>query len=222
MSTAQRPSKPRLADLTSGWDDRDLIIYRLLLLLAIAFPFGATFLTGGSGGALINTAADAGVYVLLAIGLNIVVGYAGLLDLGYAAFFAIGAYTVGMFSSGQLYGSPLHHEIHLPFWLLLFVGMFTAPGFGALLGAPTLRLRGDYLAIVTLGFGEIVPRVFRYLGPGSVLGNWTGGVYRVAGSDPPSLAFRITGPVVPRAAVGLLAPVVFHHPLGVFLLIVLL
>ncbi|TME84291.1 MAG: hypothetical protein E6I47_03100, partial [Chloroflexi bacterium] len=109
MSTAQRPSKPRLADLTSGWDDRDLIIYRLLLLLAIAFPFGATFLTGGSGGALINTAADAGVYVLLAIGLNIVVGYAGLLDLGYAAFFAIGAYTVGMFSSGQLYGSPLHH-----------------------------------------------------------------------------------------------------------------
>src|SRR5205823_4944132 len=79
--------------------------------------------TGGSGGAIINTAADAGVYVLLAIGLNIVVGYAGLLDLGYAAFFAIGAYTVGMLSSGQLYGSPLHHEIHLPFWLLLFVGM---------------------------------------------------------------------------------------------------
>src|SRR5207244_9599954 len=125
------------------------------------------------------------VYVLLAIGLNIVVGYAGLLDLGYAAFFAIGAYTVGMLSSGQLYGSPLHHEIHLPFWLLLFVGMFAAAGFGALLGAPTLRLRGDYLAIVTLGFGEIVPRIFRYLGPGSVLGYSTGGVNGLGGLDAP-------------------------------------
>src|SRR5213079_79900 len=95
-------------------------------------------------------------YVLLAIGLNIVVGFAGLLDLGYAAFFAIGAYTYGMLASGQLFGSPLHHEIHLPFWLLLFVGMFVAAGFGAILGAPTLRLRCDYLAIVTLGFREIV------------------------------------------------------------------
>jgi len=101
MSTTSRPSKARLADLTSGWDDRDLVIYRLLFLFAIGFPFFATLLTGGSGGALINQAADAGVYVLLAIGLNIVVGYAGLLDLGYAAFFAIGAYTVGMFSSGH-------------------------------------------------------------------------------------------------------------------------
>ncbi len=98
MSTAKRPSQPRLADLTSGWDDRDLVIYRVLLLGAIAFPFFITLVTGGSGGAIINTAADAGVYVLLAIGLNIVVGYAGLLDLGYAAFFAIGAYTVGMLS----------------------------------------------------------------------------------------------------------------------------
>src|SRR6266705_706098 len=130
MSTAQRSSKPRLADLTSGWDDRDLIIYRLLLLLAILFPFFATLVTGGSGGALINTAADAGVYVLLAIGLNIVVGFAGLLDLGYAAFFAIGAYTYGMLASGQLFASPIHHEFHLPFWLLLFVGMFVAASFG--------------------------------------------------------------------------------------------
>ena len=154
----------------------------------------AAIVTGGSGGALINTAADAGVYVLLAIGLNIVVGFAGLLDLGYAAFFAIGAYTYGMLASGQLFGSPLHHEIHLPFWLLLFVGMFVAAGFGAILGAPTLRLRGDYLAIVTLGFGEIVPSVFRYLGQGSVLGNWTGGVNGIAGIDPPSLPFGISGP----------------------------
>ena len=177
-----------------GWTDRDTVILRALLVGAILFPFFATLVTGGSGGALINTAADAGVYVLLAIGLNIVVGFAGLLDLGYAAFFAIGAYTYGMLASGQLFGSPLHHEIHLPFWLLLFVGMFVAAGFGAILGAPTLRLRGDYLAIVTLGFGEIVPSVFRYLGQGSVLGNWTGGVNGIAGIDPPSLPFGISGP----------------------------
>ena len=188
MSTASRPRKARLADLTSGWSDRDLVIYRLLLLFAIAFPPFVTLLTGGSGGALINQAADAGVYVLLAIGLNIVVGYAGLLDLGYAAFFAIGAYTVGMFASGQLYGSPLHHEIRIPFWYLLFIGMFAAAGFGALLGAPTLRLRGDYLAIVTLGFGEIVPRVFRNAG------DWTGGINGLSALDNPVLPYWVDGP----------------------------
>jgi branched-chain amino acid transport system permease protein len=178
----------------NGWTDRDTVIYRLLIIAAIAFPFLMTLITGGSGGAWINEAADAGVYVLLAIGLNIVVGFAGLLDLGYAAFFAIGAYTYGMLASGQLSASPIHHEFHFPFWLLLFVGMFAAAGFGAILGAPTLRLRGDYLAIVTLGFGEIVPRIFRYLGPGSVLGNWTGGVNGIAAIDPPSLPFGISGP----------------------------
>ena len=222
MSTASRPGKARLADLTSGWSDRDLVIYRLLLVIAIAFPFFVTLVTGGAGGALINQAADAGVYVLLAIGLNIVVGYAGLLDLGYAAFFAIGAYTVGMFASGQLYGSPLHHEIHLPFWLLLFVGMLAAASFGALLGAPTLRLRGDYLAIVTLGFGEIVPRIFRYLGPGSVLGNWTGGVNGIAGIDPPSLPFGITGPWDRGTAFGFMPRFDFIDPLAFYVLMVLL
>jgi ABC-type branched-subunit amino acid transport system permease subunit len=97
--------------------------------------------------------ANAGVWVLLAIGLNVVVGLAGLLDLGYAAFFAIGAYTYA-------YGaSPFSHNA-IPFWPMLLVGAVVAATFGLLLGAPTLRLRGDYLAIVTLGFGEIVPVVF--------------------------------------------------------------
>ena len=97
--------------------------------------------------------AQAGVWVLLAIGLNIVVGLAGLLDLGYAAFFAIGAYTYA-------YGaSPFSHQ-HVAFWVMLLVGAMVAATAGLLLGAPTLRLRGDYLAIVTLGFGEIVPVVF--------------------------------------------------------------
>jgi branched-chain amino acid transport system permease protein len=179
---------------SQGGTDRNTVILRGLLTLAILWPVFATLVTGGRGGSMINWAADAGVYILLAIGLNVVVGFAGLLDLGYAAFFAIGAYTYGMLASSQLYGSPLHNEIHVPFWLLLFVGMFVAAGFGAILGAPTLRLRGDYLAIVTLGFGEIVPSIFRYLGQGSVLGNWTGGVNGIAGIDPPSLPFGISGP----------------------------
>jgi branched-chain amino acid transport system permease protein len=95
----------------------------------------------------------AGIYVLLALGLNIVVGMSGLLDLGYAAFYAIGAYTVAFMASSK-------YDQDWPFWIILVVGGLMAAIFGILLGAPTLRLRGDYLAIVTLGFGEIVPIVF--------------------------------------------------------------
>ena len=180
--------------VTSTVKDRNRTIYTLLIIGALLFPSFADVTTGGSGNHLVSTAADAGVYVLLAIGLNVVVGFAGLLDLGYAAFFAIGAYTYGMFASGQLSASPLHHEFHFPFWVLLLGAMFVAATFGAVLGAPTLRLRGDYLAIVTLGFGEIVPRVFRFLGAGSPLGNWTGGVNGVAAIDSPKLPAMITGP----------------------------
>ena len=96
---------------------------------------------------------NAGVFVLLALGLNIVVGLAGLLDLGYAAFFAIGAYVYA-------YGASPYSGQHFPFIVMLVIGALVAATFGVLLGAPTLRLRGDYLAIVTLGFGEIVPIVF--------------------------------------------------------------
>lgn len=97
--------------------------------------------------------ANAGVFVLLALGLNVVVGLAGLLDLGYAAFFAIGSYAYA-------YGASPFSHLDVPFWPMLVVGALVAATFGILLGAPTLRLRGDYLAIVTLGFGEIVPVVF--------------------------------------------------------------
>lgn len=96
------------------------------------------------------------IFIILALGLNIVVGYAGLLDLGYAAFFAIGAYTTGLLSSPQL-------NIQWNFWVVLPIAAAVAAIAGVILGAPTLRLRGDYLAIVTLGFGEIVPVVFRNL-----------------------------------------------------------
>ena len=92
------------------------------------------------------------LYVLLALGLNIVVGFAGLLDLGYIAFYAVGAYTYALLASP-------HFNLHLPFWIILPIGAAVAALFGILLGAPTLKLRGDYLAIVTLGFGEII-RIF--------------------------------------------------------------
>jgi len=87
-----------------------------------------------------------GMYVLMAIGLNIVVGKSGLLDLGYVAFFAIGAYTMAILGT----------KTSLNFWEILPIGVGLAMLSGVLLGTPTLRLRGDYLAIVTLGFGEIV------------------------------------------------------------------
>ncbi|HEU5347165.1 MAG TPA: branched-chain amino acid ABC transporter permease [Ktedonobacterales bacterium] len=108
------------------------------------------------------TAITIAIYVMLALGLNIVVGYAGLLDLGYVAFYVIGAYTMAAGSFGFI---QLPHEetVAVPafsFWVLLPLGAILAGFFGVLLGAPTLRLRGDYLAIVTLGFGEIVPIVF--------------------------------------------------------------
>ncbi|MEA2633462.1 MAG: branched-chain amino acid transport system permease protein [Chloroflexota bacterium] len=140
--------------------------YLLLGIALILFP------VLDSDSSHVNVAADAGHWILLALGLNIVVGYAGLLDLGYAAFFAIGSYAFAIMASGQF-------NIHISFWILLPVSALIAALFGVLLGAPTLRLRGDYLAIVTLGFGEIVPRVFRNATP------FTGGVNGIVGIDQP-------------------------------------
>jgi branched-chain amino acid transport system permease protein len=144
----------------------------LAFLVAIVLPFAVR------NGAFTNFLADAGAFVLLALGLNIVVGFAGLLDLGYAAFFAIGSYAFAMLASPQF-------GIHVPFWLLLFVASAIAAIFGILLGAPTLRLRGDYLAIVTLGFGEIVPQTFLNLS------QWTGGPNGIGTLDQPTIgAYR--------------------------------
>ncbi len=109
----------------------------------------------------LNALTDAAVFVVLALGLNIVVGYAGLLDLGYAAFFAIGAYAAGV-----LTWPP--HGLQWNFWLVLWAAVGIAALFGMLIGAPTLRLRGDYLAIVTLAFGEIVPITIRNMGAVSI------------------------------------------------------
>ena len=166
------------------------IAYTAMAIAGLTFPGIVQFVTAGNGDYLVSLAADAGVFVLLAIGLNVVVGFAGLLDLGYAAFFAIGSYTYGMLASQQLISSPLHTAVHIPFWIALVIGTFVAAGAGALLGAPTLRLRGDYLAIVTLGFGEIVPRFFQNMK------DWTSGVNGISALDIPTLPFWITGPWV--------------------------
>jgi len=120
----------------------------LITLALLALPFVAA--TGGQ--AWVRILDFAILYVFLALGLNIVVGFAGLLDLGYIAFYAVGAYA------WALLASP-HFGLHLPIWVILPIGAGLACIAGVLLGSPTLKLRGDYLAIVTLGFGEIV-RIF--------------------------------------------------------------
>jgi branched-chain amino acid transport system permease protein len=140
------------------------------LLLPLMFHQAPDFILWAAG--------SLAIYTLLALGLNVVVGFAGLLDLGYAAFFAIGAYTCASLASPK-------HSIHLPLWVLIFLGAAVASMFGAALGAPTLRLRGDYLAIVTLGFGEIIPDLAT-----NNIGNLTGGPDGISSIDQP-----IVGPV---------------------------
>jgi branched-chain amino acid transport system permease protein len=148
-----------------------------LLVVLAAFPFFASHY-GNSWVRILDMAL---LYIMLALGLNIVVGFAGLLDLGYIAFFAVGAYLTGLLSSPQfaallqsivdnypalgdalvrLLGPDIvQNGIHLSVWFIVPLSGLVAGLFGALLGAPTLKLRGDYLAIVTLGFGEII-RIF--------------------------------------------------------------
>ena len=135
-----------------------------LVLVALVWPFY------GSRGA-VDIATLILIYVMLGLGLNIVVGLAGLLDLGYVGFYAVGAYTYAMLS----------HYYGLGFWVCLPLAGLMAALFGFLLGFPVLRLRGDYLAIVTLGFGEIIRILLRNLT------EWTGGPNGISGIDKPNL-----------------------------------
>jgi branched-chain amino acid transport system permease protein len=136
-----------------------------VFLIAAAVLFALPFVVQMAGNAWVRIIDIALLYVLLALGLNIVVGYAGLLDLGYVAFYAVGAYVLGLLASPQLTDTfaglarAFEHGLHTPWWVAIPLGALVAGAAGVLLGAPTLKLRGDYLAIVTLGFGEIV-RVF--------------------------------------------------------------
>ncbi|TMD62204.1 MAG: branched-chain amino acid ABC transporter permease [Chloroflexi bacterium] len=142
----------------------------LALIIIAFFPFVNDQLSAVLGLSLSGKVIPVLVQgTVLALGLNIVVGFAGLLDLGYAAFFAIGAYSAAFFTSSQSPipvirdSTPIIPGVCCPlnFWVAMLLSAAVAAAFGVVLGAPTLRLRGDYLAIVTLGFGEIVPLVIR-------------------------------------------------------------
>jgi branched-chain amino acid transport system permease protein len=156
IQTVGGSPSPEFAE--GGRSRREMLQFGAILAFLILFPF----IDEALGLELMGALLPIGIYCLLAMGLNIVVGYAGLLDLGYAAFFAIGAYTVGFLTSPA---SVFVRAGVVPtwlqsFWPALIAAFIIAAVFGVLLGAPTLRLRGDYLAIVTLGFGEIVPNFF--------------------------------------------------------------
>ena len=138
-----------------------LLSFLLVAVVMLVLPL----LLQQGGNAWVRILDMALLYVLLALGLNIVVGYAGLLDLGYVAFFAVGAYLFALLGSPHLaeafpwIAAAFPDGLHLPIWAVIPLAAALAGLFGVLLGAPTLKLRGDYLAIVTLGFGEII-RVF--------------------------------------------------------------
>jgi branched-chain amino acid transport system permease protein len=123
-----------------------------MALIGVALALAPIVVGASLGNAWVRVLDFAALYIMLALGLNIVVGFAGLLDLGYIAFYAVGAYLYALLASP-------HFGLHWPAWAILPLGAAVAGLFGVLLGAPTLRLRGDYLAIVTLGFGEII-RIF--------------------------------------------------------------
>ena len=156
---------------------RDWVVRRpSIAFAAVALPFGLLLplMFHQAPDFILWAAESLAIYMLLALGLNVVVGFAGLLDLGYAAFFAIGAYTCASLASPK-------HSIHIPLWVLIFLGAAVASMFGAVLGAPTLRLRGDYLAIVTLGFGEIIPDLAT-----NNIGKLTGGPDGISSIDQPT------------------------------------
>lgn len=149
-----------------------------------------------------STVNESLVWVICALGLNIVVGYAGLLDLGFVAFWAIGGYTAGWFMSDFFHQVNFHlgstapstqNGIHISFWGVLIIGALIAAVFGVIIGAPTLRLKSDYLALVTLGFGEIIPQVF-YNGENIGGFNLTNGSKGISPIDNVGLFGKTLGP----------------------------
>jgi branched-chain amino acid transport system permease protein len=179
----------------------------LVALALLALPFALA----AAGTTWVRITNLAILFALLSLGLNIVVGFAGLLDLGYIAFYAVGAYVYALLASP-------HFGIHWPFWAILPIGAAVAAFFGVLIGAPTLKMRGDYLAIVTLGFGEIV-RIF--LNNLSQPVNITNGPQGIARIDP----IRIDGIVFSRTdeVLGLAfsGPIKYYYLLLVVLIAVI-
>jgi branched-chain amino acid transport system permease protein len=183
---------------------RDWAIPAVLLVLAVLYPFYADkmFVVPIFGvWPDVGTAVYMLVFIMMAVGLNIVVGYAGLLDLGYVAFYAMGAYTAAWLMSLQFAHTNFHFGaigidkslpgIHLSMWPVLAIAGCVAALAGVIIGLPTLRLRGDYLAIVTLGFGEILPQIAR--NGDSLFGfNLTNGPNGITPLDPPGFGHTIS------------------------------
>ncbi|HET8741062.1 MAG TPA: branched-chain amino acid ABC transporter permease [Gaiella sp.] len=190
MSTFVDTARARMGDNRNVW------LVPLLIALGVLYPFLEDSLQQlpliGDFMPTTGTLVVMIAFTMMAVGLNIVVGYCGLLDLGYVAFYAVGAYTAGWLASQHFeqvtfhLGSSVDNDqvgIHLSMWLILIVAGLLTMVAGIVIGLPTLRLRGDYLAIVTLGFGEIVPQVVRN---GDSFGgfNLTNGTFGIAPIDP--------------------------------------
>ncbi|MGL4820221.1 MAG: branched-chain amino acid ABC transporter permease [Bacilli bacterium] len=180
-----------------------------LLVLGVILPFAAS--QGSGYQSYMEVATLVGIYVAMALGLNIVVGMAGLLDLGFVAFFAVGAYTYAIFSTNQV--QNFLKLSFLPFdgnsfWFFLIIGAFIAGIVGVMLGSPVLRVKGDYLAIFTLGFGEIIRIIFNNLDRPV---NFTNGAMGISGVAPPEIA-----------GITLLQPNQYYYVvLGVLLIVIL-
>jgi branched-chain amino acid transport system permease protein len=181
----------------------------IVLALAVSYPYMASDLKGlgelGDFFPAVNSAVYILVFTMMALGLNVVVGYSGLLDLGYVAFYAAGAYTAGWLASGHFQSVTFHFGsigldrdtatgVHISVWLVLLIAAIFTAVTGILIGLPTLRLRGDYLAIVTLGFGEIIPQVVRN---GDSIGghNITNGTFGINPIDAPGFGESLNSAV---------------------------
>jgi branched-chain amino acid transport system permease protein len=161
----ERPKERRGFSLPPWWEKA---VFPIFLAVALLFAFASD-----PGGTAMGVGVLALAYTVMALGLNIIVGFAGLLDLGFVAFYAIGSYTMGWF--GSLFFATVNHEkgihilvsgraaelpgVHINFLLILVAAVIFTTIAGMLIGLPTLRLRGDYIAIVTLAFGEIIGRI---------------------------------------------------------------
>lgn len=196
----KKPAKERVKRETSGLQRIGFVVAVVVALLA--FPFLVRQFEQITDLSILITMNVGLLFVVLALGLNIVVGFAGLLDLGYAAFFAIGAYTVGVFTWPNL-------GLEWSFWIVILLSVLLAALFGMLIGAPTLRLRGDYLAIVTLAFGEIVPRAIRELWDIRVKIPFTD-IYVIGSANE---GFNLTNGPQGMNPVG--RPVLFGHEVGI-------
>jgi branched-chain amino acid transport system permease protein len=179
----------------------------LVAIALLALPLALTQV----GTAWVRIANLAILFIFLSLGLNIVVGMAGLLDLGYVAFYAVGAYT------WALLASP-HFNVHLPFWAILPIGALLACAAGAALGAPTLRLRGDYLAIVTLGFGEIVRIFMNNLSSPFNITNGPKGITRIDGFNVAGTDFSRTHTLL---GIDFTGPTKYYYVLLLLLLFVI-